>query len=72
MSAELVKLLNTQESLISEYSIGESKKFQFGFRIIKDLLRIIQGTMKVESEQGLGTRVSVWFPLPGADDVQNT
>ncbi|MFN4314793.1 MAG: ATP-binding protein [Chitinophagaceae bacterium] len=72
MTAELVMLLNTQDSLISEYSIGESKKFQFGFRIIKDLLRIIQGTMKVESEQGLGTRVSVWFPLPGADDVQNT
>ena len=63
MNDQLVKLLNTQDSLISEYSIGESKKFQFGFRIIKDLLRIIQGTMKVESEPGRGTRVSVWFPV---------
>ncbi|MBP7554902.1 MAG: hypothetical protein KA821_01460, partial [Chitinophagaceae bacterium] len=70
MTAQLVMLLNTQDSLISEYSIGESKKFQFGFRIIKDLLRIIQGTMKVESEQGRGTQVSIWFPLPGAGHVQ--
>ena len=63
MNDQLVKLLNTQDSLISEYSIGESKKFQFGFRIIKDLLRIIQGTMKVASEPGRGTQVSVWFPV---------
>ncbi|MBL7756846.1 MAG: HAMP domain-containing histidine kinase [Chitinophagaceae bacterium] len=72
MNDQLAKLLNTQDSLISEYSIGESKKFQFGFRIIKDLLRIIQGTMKVESEQGHGTEVSIWFPLPGTGDLQKT
>lgn len=72
MTAQLVMLLNTQDSLISEYSIGESKKFQFGFRIIKDLLRIIQGTMKVESEQGRGTQVSIWLPLSGTGDVQKT
>ena len=72
MTAQLVTMLNTQDSLISEYSIGESKKFQFGFRIIKDLLRIIRGTMKVESEQGRGTQVSVWFPLPEASAVQKS
>lgn len=71
MPPELVNLLNTQESLISEYSIGKSKKFQFGYRIVRDLLRMVKGSMKVESEQGTGTTVSIQFPMLKNGQVEN-
>jgi signal transduction histidine kinase len=64
MSPDLVERLNNSESLISGDSIGEVKKFQFGFRMIKDLLRLVNGTMNVQSTVNKGTRINVRFRLP--------
>jgi signal transduction histidine kinase len=61
MSAELLDALNNQNSFIPDYSAREIKKFQFGYRIIKDLLRLAHGSMKAESILNEGTRITVEF-----------
>jgi signal transduction histidine kinase len=64
MSAELVTLLNNQASFVSDYSAGDIKKSQFGYRIIKDLLQLVHGSMKVESALKKGTQITIDFMLP--------
>jgi signal transduction histidine kinase len=61
MSSELVERLNAEESGMSGYSNDQTKKYQFGYVIIKDLLHLINGTMKVESTLNKGTRVTIQF-----------
>ncbi len=63
MPPELVDQLNSGELFIADYSAGEMKKFQFGYSIIKDLLQLTQGRMKVESALSKGTRVTIEFML---------
>lgn len=61
MPPELVGKLNNAESFVAGYSIGETSKYQFGYVIIKDLLRLVDGTMKVESVENRGTTVTLQF-----------
>ncbi|MGN6293010.1 MAG: ATP-binding protein [Chitinophagaceae bacterium] len=61
MPPELIKKLNTAEFFVAGYSIGETSKYQFGYVIIKDLLRLADGNMKVESVLNEGTRVTIRF-----------
>jgi K+-sensing histidine kinase KdpD len=61
MSPQLVDMLNNGESFVLDYSTGEMKKFQFGYLIIKDLLQLIQGIMKIESTLNKGTQVTIQF-----------
>ena len=58
MSGELVDLLNSDETFLFD-SPGEIKKFQFGYRIIKDLLQLINGKMQIESRLNGGTIITV-------------
>jgi signal transduction histidine kinase len=69
MAPELVKRLNDAEPVVSGYSTGETKKYQFGYIIIKDLLRLVQGRLKVESIVTKGTRVTIELLLPEVDQV---
>jgi signal transduction histidine kinase len=61
MSPELVRKLNNTESFVAGYSVGETSKYQFGYVIIKDLLRLVDGTMKVGSVENKGTTVTLRF-----------
>lgn len=61
MKAELVGLLNSNNSVIGYEPTG-AKKFQFGYRIIKDLLPVMKGSMKVESVSAKGTKVILYYP----------
>jgi signal transduction histidine kinase len=61
MSMELVNLLNSEGSSIPDYSPGEIKKFQFGYRIIKDLLQVIHGKLRIDSKLNQGTQIAVEF-----------
>jgi signal transduction histidine kinase len=63
MPPELVKRLNNTESFVDGYSISETSKYQFGYVIIKDLLRLANGSMKVESTLNKGTQVTILFKL---------
>lgn len=62
MSPQLVDQLNKQESIISDNQGGEIKKFRFGYPIIKDLLKLVRGTLSVESTVNEGTRVTILCP----------
>jgi signal transduction histidine kinase len=63
MPTELVDLLNNPESYIPDYTASEIKKFQFGYRIIKDLLQLVHGRMSVESTLAKGTSITIEFLL---------
>jgi signal transduction histidine kinase len=64
MPADLVERLNESETYVTGYSAGDNKKYQFGFVIIKDLLRMVKGSMQVESRLDQGTKITVYFPQP--------
>lgn len=64
MPAELVVKLNSPEPFVAGYSISETSKYQFGYIIIKDLLRLIHGSMLVESVPGKGTKVTIELRFP--------
>lgn len=59
MSPELVRKLNSTETFVAGYSINETSKYQFGYVIIKDLLRLVDGNMKVDSVENKGTTVTL-------------
>jgi signal transduction histidine kinase len=61
MEAEVVQTLNNLEFFEFNYSGKEVKKYQFGYVIIKDLLRLSKGNMKVESILNKGTCVTIHF-----------
>jgi C4-dicarboxylate-specific signal transduction histidine kinase len=61
MSPELVRKLNNTESFVAGYAIGETSKYQFGYVIIKDLLRLVDGSIKVDSVENKGTSVTIEF-----------
>ena len=61
MSPELVSKLNNTETFVAGYAIGETSKYQFGYIIIKDLLRLVDGSMKVDSLVSKGTTVTIQF-----------
>lgn len=61
--AEIVKKLNNPDSFGLNYSTTEAKKYQFGYVIIKDLLRLSKGTMTVESTINEGTTVKIQFKI---------
>lgn len=64
MPPDLVEKLNTAESFIAGYSIGETSKYQFGYVIIKDLLHLVDGHMKIESILNKGTTITIQFRIP--------
>lgn len=61
MAPELVRKLNNTETFVAGYAIGETSKYQFGYVIIKDLLRLVDGNMKVDSIENKGTTVTIQF-----------
>jgi signal transduction histidine kinase len=61
MTAELVDRLNKPEAFVSDYSAATAKKYQFGYVLIKDLLKMANGELRVESWPGKGTIVWVEF-----------
>ena len=67
MPADLVNRLNDEESFVTGYSAGENKKYQFGFVIIKDLLKMVKGKMQVKSELDKGTSIIIHLPPPVND-----
>ena len=69
MPPELVEKLNTAESFIAGYSIGETSKYQFGYVIIKDLLHLVDGHMKIESILNKGTTITLQFMIPDSDAI---
>lgn len=62
MTPEQVKNILSDEFIISSANIDNRKGNGLGYLIIKDLLKMIDGKMDIESKKGKGTIVSVTFP----------
>jgi len=63
MSPDLVKKLNSIEPYAAGFSIGETSRYQFGYVIIKDLLRLINGDLIIESVLNEGTKATIRLDL---------
>lgn len=71
MPPDMVELLNDRETIVSRYAAGDAKKYQFGYVIIKDLLRLSDGSMEVTSTLHKGTRVLLNWQIP-EEETGNT
>lgn len=63
MSAETIEKLNDLDSFEFNYATKDNKKYQFGYVIIKDLLRLSNGKMTVKGMPDEGTEVNVQFQM---------
>ena len=63
MTAEQIKNILAGEFIISSLNIDNRKGNGLGYLIIKDLLKMIEGTLQIHSEKGMGTVVEVIFTL---------
>ncbi|MGN6420641.1 MAG: ATP-binding protein [Pseudobacter sp.] len=61
INPDLLKKLNSMETFVAGYTVGETSRYQFGYVIIKDLLRLVDGTLNVRSTEDSGTTVTLKF-----------
>jgi signal transduction histidine kinase len=61
MTTEQIKNILSDEFIISSANIDNRKGNGLGYLIIKDLLKMIDGRIEMESKKGEGTKVSVSF-----------
>lgn len=62
MTKEQVKNILSDDYIISSANIDNRKGNGLGYLIIKDLLKMIDGKIAIESKKGKGTIISVTFP----------
>jgi signal transduction histidine kinase len=62
MTPEQIKNILSDEFIISSANIDNRKGNGLGYLIIKDLLKMMDGKIEIESKKGSGTLVSVIFP----------
>ncbi len=62
MTQEQIKNILSDEFIISSANIDNRKGNGLGYLIIKDLLKMLDGKLDIESKKGSGTLVSVTFP----------
>ncbi len=62
MTQEQIKNILSDEFIISSANIDNRKGNGLGYLIIKDLLKMMEGSMAIESTKGKGTTVSVTLP----------
>lgn len=63
MSTEKILELRQSEKLISTYGTENEKGSGLGLKLCYELTRINKGTLKISSEEGKGTKVSLILPL---------
>jgi signal transduction histidine kinase len=61
MTPDQIKNILSDDFIISSVNIDNRKGNGLGYLIIKDLLKMIDGTIAIESKKGEGTLVSVTF-----------
>lgn len=59
MSEEQVQRLMEEHVVITSANVDIRKGHGLGYLIIKDLLKTMNATMKIESKKGVGTTVSI-------------
>jgi signal transduction histidine kinase len=62
MTNDQIKNILSDEFIISSANIDNRKGNGLGYLIIKDLLKMIEGKISIESKKGKGTIITVTFP----------
>jgi signal transduction histidine kinase len=63
MTPEQINNIMADHFIISSANVDNRKGNGLGYRIIKDLLKILRGHLSIQSEKEKGTTVTVWMPL---------
>jgi signal transduction histidine kinase len=63
MTQEQINNIMADHFIISSANVDNRKGNGLGYLIIKDLLKIIRGSLHIQSEKDKGSRVTVWVPL---------
>jgi signal transduction histidine kinase len=63
MTPEQINNIQADHFIISSANVDNRKGNGLGYLIIKDLLKIIRGTLSIESERGQGTVVTIRLPV---------
>jgi len=66
MTQEQINNIMADHFIISSANVDRRKGNGLGYLIIKDLLKIIRGSLSIQSEKNKGTRVRVLLPMPSA------
>ncbi|XZF15900.1 sensor histidine kinase [Chitinophagaceae bacterium MMS25-I14] len=59
--AKVLELMSASDPMKQSGDL-DNRGHGFGYLIIKDLLKLIKGTLQIESRQGIGTKVTILFP----------
>jgi signal transduction histidine kinase len=63
MTPEQINNIMSDHFIISSANVDNRKGNGLGYLIIKDLMKILRGSLYIRSEKDKGTRVTVWIPL---------
>ena len=63
MTAEQIKNIRADQFIVSAANIDNRKGNGLGYLIIKDLIKMMDASLHIESEKGKGTIVSVYLPV---------
>jgi signal transduction histidine kinase len=63
MTQEQINNILADHFIISSANVDNRKGNGLGYLIIKDLMKILRGTLSIQSEKDKGSRVTVWIPL---------
>lgn len=66
MTQEQINNIMADHFIISSTNVDNRKGNGLGYLIIKDLLKIIRGSLFIQSEKNNGTRVQILLPMPTA------
>jgi signal transduction histidine kinase len=64
MTQEQINNIMADHFIISSANVDRRKGNGLGYLIIKDLLKIIRGSLFIQSEKNKGTRVQILLPVP--------
>lgn len=66
MTQEQINNIMADHFIISSANVDNRKGNGLGYLIIKDLLKIVRGSLFIQSEKNKGTRVQILLPIPPA------
>jgi signal transduction histidine kinase len=63
MTQDQINNILADHFIISSANVDNRKGNGLGYLIIKDLMKILRGSLSIQSEKDKGSRVTVWIPL---------
>jgi signal transduction histidine kinase len=72
MTPEQIQHITADEIIITSANVDKRKGHGLGYLIIKDLLKMTEGTLHIQSEKGRGTTISITLPANQRNNLRET